>query len=807
MQAPHASLRTYAGLFFVTLSTLMFEILLTRIFSVTMWYHSAFVAISMALFGMTAGAIVAYLLPQVFTPEKAKPQLALTALLFSLAIVGSFLTHLSVPFGVDASIPGLWATALTYVVITVPFFFSGLCVSLALTRFPASVSRLYAVDLAGAALGCVLLVQLLDWTDGPTAVFAVAGLAALGALAFSLDGAGWKTRGWAIAVTVFLALFVLGHTRLAANQHSLLRVRFVKGGVETPATFEKWNSFSRVRIDGDEKSTQPPAGWGLSPLYPTDRRVRQMLLTIDGNAATVLTAFDGDLAPLDHLKHDVTNIAHHLRRDAKVLVVGAGGGRDVLSALAFEQKSVTGVEINPAIGEAVNGRFGDYTGHLDRHPKVRLVYDEARSFIAGTQETFDLLQISLIDTWAATASGAFVFAENTLYTLEAWRSFFEHLTPTGVLTVSRWYFKDRPAEIYRTVVLARSALREVGITDARRHILVVRCQPPPVPGGVPDGVGTVMVSRSPFTDADVATLQEVAGRMGFDVVLAPGVAGESTLEAITAAPDLAAFARAFPLDISVTTDDKPFFFHMLRVRDILSPEVNELAATSFNMKAILVLTVLVIIVFGLTYLCIAIPLKRTVRRESLKGSLPFMLYFGAIGLAFMLVEVSQMQKFILYLGHPTRGLSVVLTALLVASGLGSFLTEGLGSPRRGRIRLAVLVGLLLVFGLASGPILTATRGLATSARMGLAAALLAPLGLFMGMAFPMGMKLAAPRFSHLTPWLWGINGATSVCASVLAIVFALSFGISSSFWIGVVLYGGALAAYHFGARANERAPQ
>ena len=264
---------------------------------------------------------------------------------------------------------GLGAIALTYVVIAVPFVVSGVAICLALTSFPSRVSRLYAADLAGAALGCVLLIAVLDWSDGPTAVLWVAVLASLGAIAFAIEAESRKLRLVAVATTILLSLAAAGHTVLVRRGAGIIRLVYSKGVVEPPPLYEKWNSYSRVRVTGDPERAVPAQGWGLSPALPPIR-LRQLQLDIDAWAGTVMTRFDGDLRTVEHLKYDVTNIAYYLRPDRDVLVIGAGGGRDVLSALVFGARSVTAVEINKDIIATVNGRFGAFTGHLDSRSLV-----------------------------------------------------------------------------------------------------------------------------------------------------------------------------------------------------------------------------------------------------------------------------------------------------------------------------------------------------------------------------------------------------------------------------------------------------
>ena len=789
----------YAGLFAVSLATLMYEILLTRIFSVTMWYHFAFVAVSVAMFGMTVGALLVYLRPTVFIQERSKYFLALSSLLFAVSIPFSFLTHLSIPFVPDTSIVGLYSIGLTYAVIAVPFILSGICVCIALTHFPNHVSKLYAADLAGAAIGCILLIFILNATDAPTAVIVVAFCASAGSLLFAAESTSPRLTRVALVTSLLLALLALGHGALVLKESPLLRIVWFKGNAATaPPLYERWNSFSYVRVLGDPNKPSSPWGWGLSPLYPPDRQVHQLVMDIDASAGTFLTRFDGNMDDVEFLKYDITNLAHYLRPHSAVLVVGTGGGRDVLSALAFDQDAVTGVEINKNIIEAVNTRFGSFTGHLDRNPKVVFINDEARSYIARQSRRFDIIQVSLIDTWAATAAGAFVLTENSLYTVEAWKIFLEHLSPRGILTFSRWYFRDRPAEVYRLTSLAQASLKELGARNPRNHIIITTNLSRGRREAEPDGIGTMLLSKEPFSESDIDRIEAVTRQLQFTIVLSPRFSLNPTFATIASEKDLGGFYADFPLDISPPTDDNPFFFHMLRLTDAFNRELWKQGSQSFNLKAVFVLSALLVVVVLLTSLCIIVPLVLTTSNHSrLEKAWPYFMFFAAIGFGFMLVEMSQMQRLIIFLGHPTYGLSVVLFALLLSSGLGSYSTRNVeitGSTAPATCRLVVLLCVLGVFGAITPYVSRMFEGSTTMIRIVVATAILFPLGLFMGMPFPLGMKAAARRSTALTPWLWGINGATSVCASVLAVAIALNSSISVSFWAGFGCYFTALIA-------------
>jgi SAM-dependent methyltransferase len=802
-----AGRRTYAGLFLVTLATLLDEILLTRIFSVATWYHFAFLAISIAMLGMTMGAMAVGVFGGRFSEERTRRHLALSALLFAGTLGLGFLVQIRIPFSTDLSAVALAGDAAIFLLATVPFACSGVCVCLALTRFPRQVGRLYAVDLTGAAVACVAVIYLLKITDGPTAVIVAAAVAAFGAIGFALDAGDARLVRAAVAAAAVLSGAAAIHTVLVWNQRPIVRLRSVKGTVEERPLYEKWNSFSRIRVR--PSPTASPLGWGLSQAFRPRHDVRQLILDIDGGASTVLTGFDGNLEAVEHLRYDITSLPHVLRPDARVLVIGAGGGRDILAALVFGQRSVVGVEINEEILRAVTGRFGEFTGHLERDPRVLLVNDEARSYVARQRGRYDIIQASLIDTSAATAAGAFVLTENSIYTLEAWKVFLDHLAPRGVLAFSWFYFSGRPAEMYRLTALAGEALRRRGVADVRGHILLARHRT------AAKSVGTLLVSPDPFSPQDLAALETTAGALKFEVVLAPGTTVDPVFAQVAAGTRPGVIGEGLPLRVDPPTDDAPFFFNMLRLRDAFRylagmragiPGADEPGSVGGNLRAVVLLCVLLAAVVTLTLVALAVPILLAARRADRRGAIPYLLYFACIGLGFMLVEISQVQRLIIFLGHPTYGLSVVLFSLLLAGGAGSLSTRSSGAADAGRGagvgRLAALPVILLLFGGTTPRVIEAFASSGTPVRILVSVALLLPIGFVMGMAFPAGMSAAEGRFPGMSAWFWGVNGAASVCASVVATATALSFGIAAAFWSGCGCYVLALLAY---AAAKKRA--
>lgn len=762
------------------MATLMLEILLTRIFSVTLWYHLAFVAVSIAMFGMTLGAVIVYLGARWFTPARAWLNLSVGSALFATSAVASVATHLRM-----ASDPTLLSSALVdlsraYLLIAIPFVFSGIVVSMALTQFPRQVGRLYAADLAGAAIGCVVLMSVLDWVGGPMSVTVVAAIAGLASVVYALGSSHavrWSRR--AVLAAAVLVVLAGGGWRVMTDPNALV-LQYAKGARWATPLYEKWNSHSRVAVVGDR--WEDPFGWGLSARFRPHVPVRQLHLNIDASAETVMTQVR-NAADVDHLRYDVTNVGLHLRRGGSVYIIGAGGGRDVLSALAFDARRIVAVELNRSIIDALNGEFGEITGHLDQRPGVQFVNDEARSYLARTAERFDFIQISLIDTWAATAAGAFALSENTLYTVDAWRTFLRSLTDRGIVSVSRWYRRPDPHEIHKTVGLATAALAAEDVIDTRRHIMVIAQLNKGQDEATSDagGVGTLLVSRSPFSEADIDEIERVAAEMDFELVVSPRAAASDAFAALADAAKLDQFLATAPIDLDPPDDNRPFFFRM--------------EAGLLNGLLIFIITLALIL--------IVVPVLLKADAGAIVRNPTLSFGFLGIGLGFMLVEIAQMMRLTLLLGHPTFSLSVVLFGMLLSSGLGSFTTSQIAPAQFGPAtmrRLVWLVVVLIVLGAMTPIVVDKMHTASTPVRVATALALLTPAGLLMGMAFPLAMTVASRTQPGLAAWFWGINGAASVCASVIAVAIATSLGIAAAWWAGVACYAVAAVAITASAR-------
>jgi uncharacterized membrane protein len=773
------------ALFLVALATLMFEVLLTRIFSLTMWFHFAFMAISLAMFGLTVGALAVFLRPQRWPQATLEHAMGMQAMLLAISMTAVTYLHITlypVRPHIDTTL-----IVLTFVMVAVPFVFSGVFICLALTRFPAQIGRLYGADLAGAAAGCLAVVVALRWLDGAGAVLACAALAAVpGVLLF---------RGAEKAVALVVAAALGGAAvwtgiHLARNDLAAFEIRYIKGKQQQPIDYERWNSFSRIAVL--KPSATDPLAWNLSRKYGGSQDVENRWLQIDSHAGTQLIRFDGDFGKVEFLRWDLPNFVHHLRSAARVAIVGPGGGRDILTAKLFGQKRVLAVELNGDIMRVANGKFGDYTGHLGRLPGVSIVNDDARSYLAREKERFDIVELTFIDTFAATAAGAYVLTENPLYTVEGWKVFLDRLDDDGLLAVSRAVNN----ELGRLVSLGRAALLRSGAAQPERHMVLVTNRHHTSRSVHP--MGLLLVRKTPFGEAELARIHSLARQMDFDVDLQPGSAKNDLLLALASGRGMEAIA-AGPVDYSAPTDDRPFFFHMARPSAWLLMRGGEASPAT---GAVIVLASLLFTVIALTAACILLPLllSRTKLARSDAGLLAF---FAAIGTGFMLVEVSMLQRLIVFLGHPIYSLSVILFVLLLAGGLGSYLSTRIPDARlkAGGVRvLGVLAAVLAVAGIVTMPLINSLSDAETPVRIAASAGLLAVMGVPMGTAFPLGMRLAMASRPELGPWLWGVNGATSVLASVLAVVIAMVAGISASFWTGVAGYLVALATFAWAAR-------
>jgi len=784
------------GLFLVTGSSLALEVLDTRLLSVLTWYSLAFLVIAMGLFGLTAGAVHVYLKSDEYTGDRLAVSLARDARWLAWAVPLSYVLLLIVPLRTEA----VATTVVLFIAfsgaIALPFYPAGRIVAAAVTRTPFPVGRVYAVDLLGAAVGAPL-VPLLIRAGGGTAILSMAVVGGLASACFSwARGARRDIRRGGVLAGGMLALCLLN-----SLGHRGLVPLWAKGMPENRdiVDAELWNSHSRVQVM--KEVLAPAIFWGRGPKCG-DPLVLQRNIVIDGHAATPLY-----LEPLDKLNFlgcDVTNIVHSIRPHGPAAIIGVGGSRDIQAALKFGHSPVVGIEFNDRLLQILRGPLGAATGVAER-PDVTLVHDEARSWLARTPRHFQVIQASLIDTWAATGAGAHALGENGLYTVDAWRVFLDHLSPGGIFTVSRW----ATVETGRLASLAAAALLDRGVKQPGTHIALINSGP----------VTTLLVSRDPLTVQDERTLNQVAKNMGFAVVASPHHRPQAwRLDEMLWAHSRAELDRIALeplLDFRPPTDDRPFFFNVIRLPALWHPlpkvtrgtiQGNLLATRALGLAFFASL----VLVFGAIYY----PLSRRAKPtgHTGRGLWAALLYFGTIGVGFMLAEIALLQRLSVVLGEPEYSLIVVLASLVGFAGLGSLASDRLPLSRAPwcyvyPLLLALAVAAVAIIwprlapGMAAAPLGT---------RIGFAVAITAVVGLPLGLAFPAGLRMARLAHGEETPWLWGINGMGSVLASSAAILIALVYGLTQLMFVAAgcyVLLVVAIAGMQRGARRAREAAE
>lgn len=817
----------YLGVFTTSMAVLTLEIALTRIFSVSLWYHLAFMVISTALLGF--GASGTFLTVRRDLLEKnLERNLTRFAGLAALGVVASFAVITRLPLDPLAPLAeGLtsgdrvWQTALLillllaeYALVVVPFFFAGLTLGSAFSAMAKRISTLYFADLIGAGLGCLIVVGVLRVLPGQGVVLFSAGLAALAAFFFSrqqrpgdrrqmADGRSNVSRATLLAGAGALLLFALSPIAdrflpLYIPPSKPLHQAYADPTIDL--VYTGFTPFARVDVMAKEGASL--GAWGMSPRCTAPPSPEQMFITIDAAAITTITRFDGDLESIGFVNCAPSSLAYQVRAEPleSALLIGPGGGIDVLTAYYNRVQRIIGAEINPLIVNLVadDALYRDYAGGLyTDYPHIRVELAEGRNFVARSEEKYDLIQFSQVDTWAAAASGAYSLSENFLYTTEAFLDYYDHLTDDGMVTVGRWYFEP-PRQAFRLVTIGTTALEQAGVADPAQHFMAIRA----------GDTSTFIMKKTPFTADEIARLRGVVDSLDFTMLYAPDETDPNNwFVRFFAAPDRAQFYRNYPLDVTPTTDDRPFFFEYYgwsNLGDFRSGKVT----------LVILLAQALLLAGGL----ILWPLWRFQRRGlAPRGARRFLVYFAALGVGFIFIEIGLMQRFILFLGHPVYSTSVVLFSILTFSGLGSFLSgrllraphgESERDPRQLQRWIIPLLGTLTVaYIFALPPLFRWLLALDLTYRVALSILLLAPLGLLMGMPFPSGIRLVDRVNPTLVPWAWGVNGFGSVVGSILAVMIAQSYGFALVIGLAVVVYLGGLVAVLSLGRVAESVPQ
>lgn len=793
----------------VSAAALSYEVLLIRLLAIVHWHNFAFMVISLALLGYGAsGTFVAILRPRLAARPAAA--FAANAMAFALAVVIGFEIAQRLPFNALALFwqptQVLWLAAL-YLLFAVPFFFAANAIGLALAFFEEPVARIYRQDLLGAGAGALAVIGLLFLLPAKACLVAVACLALLAALLVGADAGDLRPtslrRRRSLAALLALAMVPFLFTQLRISEFKGLSQTLRLPGVEV--LDQRSGPLGLVTVLGSERVPFRHAP-GLS-LAADIEPAEQRAYFLDGGSMGAITRFDGDLAPLAYLDYVTGALPYHLVDRPEVLVLGAGGGEEVLRALYHEARRIEAVELNGDLVRLVRERHGAFAGRLYQRPDVVVHIADARGFIAATTQHFNLIQLPL----SSTSVGAGALGESYLYTAEAFERYLHRLAPDGWLAVTR-QVKLPPRDSLKLVATAHDALGQSGVENAGHQLALIRSW----------ATTTLVMKNGVIAAPDIAAIRKFATARGFDLVYYPGMSrGEANRFNLLAepafhdgtvallGPEADAFQRRYKFDLWPARDDRPYFFDFFRWQTL--PEV--LAASRQGGAVlldwghlILVATLVQAAVFAL--LLILAPLVATERNFPRTGAKArAAAYFLLIGLAFLFIEIAFIQRFVLFLGHPLYALAVVLAAFLVFAGLGSGASAWLAARRPAdALGLAVLAIAALTLGHVwlLPPVFEALGGLAVVAKIALAVILIAPLAFAMGMPFPIVLARLRETMPDFVPWAWGVNGAASVLAAVLAALLAMAFGFGTVALLALVCYlAAAVLGQGIGAPAQR----
>jgi spermidine synthase len=776
------SILFYTGVFIMSGLLMALQIVQSRIFSVTTWYHISFLVIGVAMFGLTLGALKIHRGNEAEQRRHYGRDMAAASFRFAVGMIVGLVGQLAVPVVSDDLYVTLVALPVVAAMTLPAYYYAGAVLSLAITRAPYPAARTYGFDLLGAAAGCLFALFMMNVFDGPSAIMVLALLALAALRCFG------KAEGVLPAVVTGVILFALCLNVLSPRP--VIYPLWVKkhSFPEASLAYDRWNSISRVMVEAESRDA-PPYLWGPSTRLPASVKTSWYELLIDGDASTPINRWSGDRgAALHFLDYDVTTIAYALPGLKSAGIIGLGGGRDVLSSLHAGAKTVTALDVNN-IQVSLLSKIEPFKSYaaIGERKDVRLINSEARSWFASNPDTFDLIQMSLVDTWAATGAGAFALSENGLYTVEAWNTFFQHLNPGGVMTVSRWYMKDAQSEGERLVSLTMGTLFKAGVKEPKKHIFMATAR----------RIVTMVLSRDPFTKAQLDAMEKRAKEMAFDVLISPrkGVAGTEFAGILDAKSreELEALAAGSVYDISPPTDRRPFFFNQVRMGDprLVLQLASQTGQSAMVGHAHAIANLYIIILFSLLMVVFAIvyPLRAEVKAGNrfIKAGTA---WFVLIGLGFMLLEIALMQRMSVYLGHPAYGLGIVLFSLVLSTGCGSLISD-MYPLKTNRHRIAWALGTALAISLSVFFIdaaMTAFSGAGLFARALICVSVTAPLGILMGYGFPTGMEMARQAHARSTAWFWGINGAAGVMGSSVAIAINIGAGLDRAMFIAALCY-------------------
>lgn len=791
----------YFGIFLVSFSVLIYELALTRIFSIIQWNYLAFMIISIAFLGYGASGTFLTITPSLTAKSnmsRLPSILSRFSLIYGISILLSIFLITRIPFdlyrlNVDQV---QWVYLIGYYLgVTLPFFFAGICISLAITYLSGKVGKLYFYDLTGASLGCLAFLFLTEYLTITNLILLLAGMGLVASFLFSL-AQGKRKFSMGIGLLFFIAalsmiIFSFSSTlSLPMNPYKEL-FTFLRYP-DTRILSEKENSFSQVKVIESKAVHYAP---GLS-LNFNDTIPNQLAILTDDSGLTAITRFNGTKESIRFIDELTSALGFHLIKSLdRVLVIGTGGGLDILTAVYHGSKQIEAIELNPIMIDLVKNQYADYSGQLFNRPEVTIFQGEGRSVLKNTDHDFDLIQLSLIGSSSTSSGGFYSISENYLYTVEGMVDFLTHLSHDGVICITRWLLFP-PRESVKLASIALEALKKVGAEKPEDQLALIRSW----------GTTTFICSKKPFNGEMKKTIESFCQERSFDPVYFPGIEPNQVnlnhrleqpyyYQAISSLIEhfkeghIENYYRDYFFNVTPATDNRPFFFYFLKWRNI--PAIIRNSSYWQPMIEWGNLIVFATLVQGLVFSFFFIFLPLCIKRISPgKGWYFPIIYFASLGLSYMLIEISFIQKFILYLTNPTYASSFIIFSFLFFSGLGSHSSQRLKEKPiyyLERIIPAIAVLLVIYQGLIPA-IFKQTIAFSIPFRFMITSCLITPLAFLMGMPFPLGIGVLAEKKENLIPWAWATNNFCSILASVSAVIIALISGFQMVGYLAAVIY-------------------
>jgi len=780
----------------ISAAALAYEILLMRLFSIIQWHHFAYMMISLALLGYGASGTFLALIRR-WSDEHFLAIYLVNAVAFGVASVACFLLAQAIPFN---ALEMLWDSRqsqwlmLTFLLLFIPFFCAANCICLTFSQYHKQLHRIYCFDLLGAGIGAAGIIALLFLVLPATALQVIGALGLLSATIACWE-LGIQPRWPALALLFAAAVMLspIGRFSLQVSEYKgLSQALRVLDAEQLDQRSSPLGQLTTVKSLSVPFRHSP----GLSLNSPASIPAQLGLFT-DADALSVLTRFDGDLEKLAYLDYQSSALAYHLldrpMDQLGVLVLGAGGGADVLQALYHRAGRVDAVELNSQVVGLVNREFAAHTGAIYELPGVTVHNSEARGFVAASSDRYDLIQVALLDSFSASSAGLYALSENYLYTVEAFSQYLQHLRDGGILSITRWT-KTPPRDGLKILATAIEALGKAGTSDPGRQLVMIRSW----------NTSTLLVKKEAFSSQDIDELKAFCRERWFDPIIYTGMTTDKAnrynqlqeawyYEAAVRllGPASAGFLDDYKFNIHPATDNRPYFSRFLKWKTL--PELLALRnrggmpLLEWGYLILVATLVLAVLASGL-FVLLPLWLSRRIEPRAQVSRWRFLAYFAAIGTAFMFVEIAFIQKFILFLHHPLYAVSVVLCAFLVFAGVGSLLSAR-WQKKVSLLKIASGIAVLSVIYMFLLPgVFNWLVQLPGEIKIPVSVCLIAPLAFLMGMPFPLGLSLVSQRVPSWIPWAWGINGCASVVSAILATLLAIHFGFVFVVLVAVLLY-------------------